>query len=110
MSLDQNKFRIIRLLDTDGTYLFRVQQKRFGIYWNISFVFKTGTAEWSPYFFHYFLNPMNEKIRNFTREQAARNFITGAIFAESFKIKNKRQRKQLIQQRKADAYKVIKFH
>lgn len=109
MSLDPTKFRIIRILDTDGNFLFRVQQKRLGIYWNISFVFKGKTVEWSPYFFHYLLNPMYEKIRNFTSEQAARNFITGAILAEAFKIKNNKQLKQLIKSRKADAYKVITF-
>ena len=101
MSLDQNKFHIIRLLDTDGTYCFRVQQKRFGIYWNISFVFSSGTPDYHAGGRHLF---------NLTGgEQAARKFITDAIFAEAVKIKNKRQRKQLIKSCKADAYKVIEF-
>lgn len=112
MTLPTDKFRIIRRLDRDGKYYFNIQMKGFlGRYWCVGICDKfyeskeNGNIRWAfngeGVCHHYHVNFRNETV--------ARNYIQYAIWMKAHKIKNETRCKQRIAQKKADAYKVIKF-
>ena len=113
MSLDPTKFRIIRYLDKDGDVRYKVQQKKFGMYWNISFLCSTyveiawGSSTNGNHFWN----------SNFATLEIARNSIFDAMHSKAKDIKRNLRELQKIDKRKsalginnkANAYKIIKF-